>query len=33
MLGRMPVGGKPPGQSRRKLRVHEKTHQATRRTG
>jgi hypothetical protein len=33
VLGRMPVGRKLSGESRRKLRVDEKTHQARRRTG
>jgi hypothetical protein len=28
MLGRMPVGHKPPGKSGRKLRVYKETHQA-----
>jgi hypothetical protein len=33
MLGRMPVGRKPPGKSGRQLRVHKETHQAMRNTG
>ena len=33
MLGLVPVGRKPSRKSGRKLRIHKKTHQATRRTG